>query len=104
MGAAHEDGHDRGHASAVRPPVPRTVLHNCVAGTQLDDGSIIELERHFARDYELEVDRVRGMHARVVGLHIVDQPRRPLVRLRNSGLQVERAVARCPRAALSIED
>src|ERR1035437_6887608 len=54
----------------VAPGVARTVLHDRIAGLQVDFLPVVQLEPDLAGNYVLEVDRVRGMHAGVAGLHV----------------------------------
>src|SRR5215207_4284180 len=56
--------------AAVVPAVARAVLHHRVPGVEHLLGAVVELEHHLAGDDDLEVDRVGGVHPRVVGLHV----------------------------------
>lgn len=74
MGPREEDGDDGRLIGAVGPPVAGAVLHDGVARLEHLLGAVVELEHDFTRQHDVEVDGVGGMHARLVGVHVVHQP------------------------------
>ena len=73
MGAANEDRERCRYVARVRPPVPRPVLDDGVAGAEPHLGPVVELELHLAFEHDLEVDRGGRVHAGILRLHIGGQ-------------------------------
>src|SRR5437016_14424317 len=79
---ADEEGHiDRRLVAPVVPTVAGAVLHDRVAGTEHNLGTVVELEHDLPGEDVLEVDRVGRVHPRVVLLHVGREPGEPAFRL-----------------------
>src|SRR5690348_16229380 len=68
VGPDEEYGQDGWLGSRVAPAVARPVLHHGVAWAEHLLGPVVQLEDHLTGQDHLEVDRVSGMHPRVVRL------------------------------------
>ena len=67
-GTDHHDGHHGRHCAAVVPAMSRTVLNVDVASPQCPFDSVVEFEYNLARQDDLHVHRVRGVHPGIVEL------------------------------------
>src|SRR5438270_13269173 len=75
VGAGHEDGKDGRLRPPVVPAMTGAVLHDGVAWSERDLGTVVELEHELTREHDLEVDRVGGVHARIFRLHVLQHAR-----------------------------
>ena len=89
VGSDEEHRHHGWFGSPVAPAVARAVLYYGVTRAEHLLGPIVQLEDHFTGQDHFEVDRVGGVHPRVVWFHAGQQARQFLLHLRQRRLQVK---------------
>jgi hypothetical protein len=78
-----------GSVPGLPPAVARPVPHHGVAWAEHLLGPVVQLEDHLTGQDHLEVDRVSGMHPRVVRLRVGQQARQLLLHLRQRRPEAE---------------
>jgi len=71
------------------PGVASAVLNHAIPCFEENFGAVIQFENHFAGDNHVEIHRVGGVHARMIGFQNVEHARQLLLNFLDSRRSVE---------------
>src|ERR1035441_10317849 len=80
--------------ATVAPSVARSVPHYAVSRPEQNLGAIIEFEINLTRNNHIEVHRIRGVHARILGFQHFGHARQFLPQFAERGSQISRCAFR----------